>query len=102
MAGHRVHSSHSSFREEVFSSRDLAEDRRSQTAATGPTRMRWRRANILASGFRVRQQPDASLSRLHLRMFSEIGLGKSYPVTAAQLLPNLTGIPRTAPQPQLT
>src|SRR5205807_10268053 len=31
-----------------------------------------------------------------------IGPGKSYPVTAAQLLPNLTGIPRTAPQPQLT
>jgi hypothetical protein len=26
-----------------------------------------------------------------------IGLGKSYPVTAAQLLPNLTGIPRTGP-----
>jgi hypothetical protein len=31
-----------------------------------------------------------------------IGLGKSYPVTAAQLLPILTGIPRTAPRPQLT
>src|ERR1700726_2063325 len=48
------------FREEVFSSHHAAEGRRSQTAATTPARMRWRQANILASGFRVREQPDAS------------------------------------------
>lgn len=33
---------------------------------------------------------------------TEIGSGKLYPVTAAQLLPNFTGIPHAAPQPQLT
>ena len=102
IAGCRVHSSHSSFREEVFSSRHHAEDRRSQTAATGSARMRWRRANILAPGFRVPQCGTHPLSRLHPRMLSGIGPGKLYPVTAAQLLPNLTGIPRTAPRPQLT
>src|SRR2546421_9631611 len=98
--------------------------------------MRWRQANILASGFRVRQQPDASsfppsptaTEHRHLacaasghvvrdlqqvtNLFAaqtkvcvpppSIGPGKLYPVTAAQLLPNLTGIPRTAPRPQLT
>src|ERR1700730_5731874 len=83
------------FREEVFSRRHAAEGPRSTIAAAAPARMRWKRANILASGFNP-------LSRLHPRMSSGIGPGKSYPVTAAQLLPNLTGIPRTAPQPQLT
>src|SRR4051794_39004125 len=37
---------------------------RSTTAATGSTRMRWRRANILAPGFRELVNPHP-LSRLH-------------------------------------
>jgi len=107
------------FREEVFSSRHAIDDPRSTIAATGPARMRWRRANILAPGFRVPQCATHPLSRLHRSSVAAavsaapqnaggtpatttIGPGKSYPVTAAQLLPNLTGIPRTAPRPQLT
>src|SRR3979411_3300268 len=38
------------FREEVFSSRHAGDDPRSTIAATTPARMRWRQANILASG----------------------------------------------------
>jgi len=39
-----------------------------------------------------RQAPESPSSRLHPRKFSGIGpIGKSYPVTAAQLLPILTG-----------
>jgi hypothetical protein len=42
------------------------------------------RSNILAPGV----NPS---SRLHRRLMATIGLGKSYPVTAAQLLPVFTG-----------
>jgi hypothetical protein len=42
------------------------------------------RSNILAPGV----NPS---SRLHRRLMATIGLGKSYPVTAAQLLPVSTG-----------
>jgi hypothetical protein len=40
----------------------------------------------------VRQPPDAPSSRLHPRkVFGNWPIGKSYPVTAAQLLPIYTG-----------
>src|SRR2546423_14972257 len=69
--------------------------------------MRWRRANILAPGFRASIDTHP-LSRLHRSSVAAavpvapqnaggtpapttIGPGKLYPVTAAQLLPNLTG-----------
>src|SRR5437870_3811271 len=92
------------FREEVFSSRHAAEWSAPNAfrAATGSTRMRWRRANILAPGFRVSDRHASFFPPSPSRIRGMIGPGKSYPVTAAQLLPNLTGIPRTAPRLQLT
>src|SRR5947208_6554256 len=68
-------SSHSSFCEEVFS----------RPAHAGANEVD--RTNILAPGFWSRHLPDTPSSRLHPRKFSGIGHGKSYPVTAAQLLP---------------
>ena len=47
------------------------------------------RSNILAPGSEAGLAPPSS--RLHPRSSSGIGLGKSYPVTAAQLLPISTG-----------
>src|SRR3954451_24684726 len=63
------------FREEVFSSRRPVEWPAPNAfgAATGLTRMRWRRANILAPGFRVPQCATHPLSRLHPRIVSGIG-----------------------------
>src|SRR5437660_287344 len=102
IAGRRVHSSHSSFSRRSFFEpppcrRPAVIDRRYRSGSNEVER-----ANILAPGFRVRQRPDASSFPPSPPNFSEIGHGKSYPVTAAQLPPNLTGIPRTGSTDQLT
>lgn len=108
-------SSHSSFCEEVFSrpsrtgthQRFGLQRKRGLSSLTGSSvtlANEVERSNILAPGF-------SPSSRLHRRL-PTIGLGKSYPVTAAQLLPILTGFlapihffklakncPRTTPLP---
>jgi hypothetical protein len=73
----RSPSSHSSFCEEVF-----------PVSITPPNEVE--RSNILAPGFRLRFV-EAHLLPAFTPAGAGIGLGKSYPVTAAQLLPIHTG-----------
>src|SRR2546430_16347784 len=53
--------------------------------------MRWSGRIFWLLAFGIRFLERAPSSRLHPRTLSGIGLGKSYPVTAAQLLPVCTG-----------
>jgi len=75
-----VHDSHSSFCEEVFS----------RTAHAGTNEVD--RTNILAPGVYSDFHRNHLLPAFTPEKFSGIGpIGKSYPVTAAQLLPIRTG-----------
>ena len=85
-------SSHSSFCEEVFSVVAACLWYGSGTAhsavATGPNEVD--RTNILAPGL-FRQRRNHLLPAFTPEIFEDWPNGKSYPVTAAQLLPILTG-----------
>jgi hypothetical protein len=77
-------SSHSSFCEEVFSA--FSRDHRSQLQPNEVDR-----TNILASGFWSGTRRTHLLPAFTPENFGDWPIGKSYPVTAAQLLPILTG-----------
>src|ERR1044071_5514815 len=117
-AGHRVHSSHSSFsrrsffepsgcRSSTINDRGYSFD--SNEVETGEYSGSWllKKVDRLWLRFEGRHFADRRLSTLNHQLATSsssfppspsrfcrmIGPGKSYPVTAAQLLPNLTGIP---------
>src|ERR1700682_2613983 len=82
-----AHSSHSSFSRRSFFG----------SSAHAATRMRWNGQIFWLLAFASDNGLTHPSPRLHPRDFGDWLMGSRNPVTAAQLLPNLTGIPRTGP-----